>query len=50
MKRFMKEHTESGTAGQLVFTCVCDSTVESEIVDNMNLCHPVVVIRSLPSG
>jgi hypothetical protein len=44
-----KEHIEFETAGQLFFTYVCNSTVESDITNNMNLYHPVVVTQALPS-
>jgi hypothetical protein len=44
-----KEHTEFESAGQLFFTYACNSTVESDITNNMNLYHPVVVTQSLPS-
>lgn len=43
-----KEHPEFETAGQLMFTYVCNSTVESDVTNNMNLYHPIVVTRSLP--
>jgi hypothetical protein len=44
----VKEHVELETAGQLVFTYACNSTVESEILKNMNLYHPILVRRELP--
>ncbi|MGO8774872.1 MAG: hypothetical protein ACLQHT_11440 [Terracidiphilus sp.] len=44
-----KEHVEFETAGQLFFTYACNSTVESDITNNMNLYHPVVVTEALPS-
>ncbi|MGB6131971.1 MAG: hypothetical protein WBG54_09330 [Acidobacteriaceae bacterium] len=44
-----KEHPEFETAGQLFFTYVCNSTVESDVTNNMNLYHPIVVTQSLPS-
>lgn len=44
-----KEHIEFETAGQLFFTYACNSTVESDITNNMNLYHPVVVTQTLPS-
>lgn len=44
-----KEHVEFETAGQLFFTYACNSTVESEVTSNMNLYHPVVVTKTLPS-
>jgi hypothetical protein len=44
-----KEHVEFETAGQLFFTYACNSTVESDITNNMNLYHPVVVTQTLPS-
>jgi hypothetical protein len=44
-----KEHVEFETAGQLFFTYACNSTVESDVTNNMNLYHPVVVTQSLPS-
>ncbi len=43
-----KEHPEFETAGQLVFTYVCNSTVESDVTKNMNLYHPIVVTQNLP--
>jgi hypothetical protein len=43
-----KEHPEFEAAGQLVFTYVCNSTVENDITQNMNLYHPIVVQQSLP--
>jgi len=45
-----KEHIEFETAGQIFFTYVCNSTQESDIVNNMNLYHPVVVTQSLPQN
>jgi hypothetical protein len=44
-----KEHVEFETAGQLFFTYACNSTVESDITNNMNLYHPVVVTQTLPA-
>lgn len=44
-----KEHPEFETAGQLVFTYVCNSTVESDVTNNMNLYHPIMVTQSFPS-
>lgn len=44
-----KEHPELETAGQLFFTYVCNSTVENDVTQNMNLYHPIVVTQSLPS-
>lgn len=44
-----KEHPEFETAGQLFFTYVCNSTVESDVTNNMNLYHSIVVTQSLPS-
>lgn len=35
-----KEHVEFETAGQLFFTYACNSTLESDITNNMNLYHP----------
>ena len=46
----VKEHVEFESAGQLAFTYVCNSTVESEITKNMDLYHPVMVTQSLPSN
>ncbi len=43
-----KEHPEMETAGQIVFTYVCNSTVDKEVTQNMNLYHPVVVSQPLP--
>jgi hypothetical protein len=45
----VKEHPEVEGAGQLVFTYACNSSVESEIVDNMNLYHPIMVREPLPA-
>jgi hypothetical protein len=44
-----KEHIEFETAGQLFFTYACNSTVTSDITNNMNLYHPVVVTQTLPN-
>lgn len=44
-----KEHVEFETAGQLFFTYACNSTVESDVTNNMNLYHPVVVSQALPT-
>jgi hypothetical protein len=44
-----KEHVEFETAGQLFFTYACNSTVASDVTNNMNLYHPVVVTQTLPS-
>lgn len=44
-----KEHVEFETAGQVFFTYACNSTQESEVTNNMNLYHPVVVTQALPS-
>jgi hypothetical protein len=44
----VKEHSEFETTGQLVFTYVCNSTVESDVTGNMNLYHPIAVEQSLP--
>jgi len=43
-----KEHPEFEAAGQLVFTYVCNSTVESDVTNNINLYHPIVVTQPLP--
>ncbi len=43
-----KEHIEFETPGQLLFTYVCNSTREEEIINNMRLYHPVVVTLPLP--
>lgn len=45
----VKEHVEFETAGHLVFTYVCNSTVENDITQNMNLYHPILVTQSLPT-
>jgi hypothetical protein len=45
-----KEHVEFETAGQLFFTYACNSTVVSDVTNNMNLYHPVVVTQALPSN
>jgi hypothetical protein len=45
-----KEHTELESAGQLVFTYVCNSTQTSDDTNNMNLYRPVVVQQSLPTN
>lgn len=44
-----KEHTEFEATGQLFFTYACNSTQPSEITNNMNLYHPVVVTQALPN-
>jgi hypothetical protein len=44
-----KEHVEFETAGQLFFTYACNSTMTSDITNNMNLYHPVVVTQTQPS-
>jgi hypothetical protein len=44
-----KEHVEFETTGQLFFTYACNSTITSDITNNMNLYHPVVVTQTLPS-
>jgi hypothetical protein len=44
-----KEHVELETTGQLFFTYACNSTVESDVTNNMNLYHPVVVTQALPN-
>ena len=43
-----KEHTEFEAASQLFFTYACNSLVESNVTNNMNLYHPVVVTQPLP--
>jgi hypothetical protein len=43
-----KEHVEFEATGQLFFTYACNSTVASDITNNMNLYHPVVVTQILP--
>lgn len=43
-----KEHVEFETAGQLFFTYACNSTIESDVTNNMSLYHPVVVTQTLP--
>ncbi|HZZ39299.1 MAG TPA: hypothetical protein VFE06_09215 [Acidobacteriaceae bacterium] len=45
----VKEHVELEAAGQLVFTYACNSTVEDEILKNMNLYHPIMVRQQLPA-
>ena len=45
----VKEHVEFETPGRLFFTYVCNSRVEKDIVDNMNLYHPIVVTQRLPT-
>lgn len=44
-----KEHVELESAGQFVFTYACNSRRDSDVTKNMNLYHPVVVKRSLPT-
>ena len=44
-----KEHTEFEATGQLFFTYACNSTQASDVTNNMNLYHPVVVTQTLPS-
>lgn len=43
-----KEHTEFESSGELAFTYVCNSTVASDVANNMNLYRPVLVIQKLP--
>jgi hypothetical protein len=45
-----KEHTELESAGQIFFTYACNSTVASDVTNNMNLYRPVVVTQSLPTS
>jgi hypothetical protein len=40
-----KEHPEFEASGALVLTYACNSLVEEEIFKNMDLYHPVVVVR-----
>jgi hypothetical protein len=40
-----KEHPEFEASGALVFTYACNSLVEEEIFKNMDLYHPIVVVR-----
>jgi hypothetical protein len=44
-----KEHVELESAGPLFFTYACNSTVASDVTNNMNLYRPVVVAESLPT-
>lgn len=44
-----KEHVELERPGQVFLTYACNSTKESEVIDNMGLYHPIVVIKALPS-
>jgi hypothetical protein len=44
----LKEHIEFETAGRIFFTYACNSTQVSDITNNMNLYHPVVVSQALP--
>jgi len=44
-----KEHVELETAGQIFFTYTCNSTLASDVTNNMGLYHPVVVTQPLPS-
>ncbi len=44
-----KEHVEFETSRQIFFTYACNSTQASDVTDNMNLYHPVVVAQPLPS-
>ncbi|MGC2400835.1 MAG: DUF4185 domain-containing protein, partial [Acidobacteriaceae bacterium] len=44
-----KEHPEFERPGFLVITYACNSLVEEEIFRNMNLYHPVVVLRPTPA-
>jgi hypothetical protein len=44
-----KEHLELETAGRIFFTYACNSTQASDVGNNMNLYHPVVVTQRLPS-
>jgi hypothetical protein len=43
-----KEHVEFETSGQIFFTYACNSTQASDVTNNMNLYHPVVVTQPLP--
>ena len=45
-----KEHTEFESAGQLFFTYACNSTVPSDVTNNMNLYRPVAVTQPLPTS
>lgn len=44
-----KEHIELERPGQIFITYACNSTRESEVIDNMGLYHPIVVTEALPS-
>jgi hypothetical protein len=44
-----KEHTEFEVADQLFCTYACNSIEESDVTNDMNLYHPVVVTETLPS-
>ncbi len=44
-----KEHVELETAGQIFFTYACNSVQPSDVTNNMNLYHPVVVTQALPT-
>ena len=43
-----KEHVEFEAPGELAFTYVCNSTVASDVTNNMNLYHPIMVIQKMP--
>lgn len=43
-----KEHPELESPGSLTFTYACNSTVEEEVLKNMDLYHPVLVTVALP--
>jgi hypothetical protein len=44
-----KEHVEAETPGQIFFTYACNSFQASDVTNNMNLYHPLVVTQPLPS-
>jgi hypothetical protein len=45
-----KEHVEFETSGKIFFTYACNSTLVSDVTNNPNLYHPVVVIQELPNN
>ena len=44
-----KEHVELETAGQSFFTYPCNSIQQSDITNNTNRYHPVVVTQAPPT-
>jgi hypothetical protein len=44
-----KEHVEFETAEQLSFTYACNSSVVSDVINDMGLYHPVMVMQTVPA-